>query len=87
VFKNEFEMLDPSTFEYLKPTEKQLADMARMRTATALYASMITQIVPGGADRTYVLRKLRTLAMWCNVAISRNPDGKPRKDEEVTDGD
>ncbi len=75
-------VLDPTTFEYLKPTEKQTADMARMRAATALYASVVQHIVPPGADQTYILRELRGLAMWCNVAISRHADGTPRTDEK-----
>ena len=44
------------------------------------YACELQALLPDGADKTYVLRKLRELAMWNNVAITREPDGTPRKD-------
>lgn len=70
--------MHPSTFAYLKPTEAQLADMEAMRTAAKNYAEAIEQLVPSGPDKTYIQRQLRSLAMWCNVAITRLPDGTPR---------
>ena len=27
---------------------------------------------------TYALRKFREVAMWANIAITRNPDGSPK---------
>ena len=66
-----------STFEYLKPTEDQMALMATMRRASADYASVL-QNLPDGPDKTYIIRKLREVAMWVNIAITRNPDGSPR---------
>ena len=74
--------LHKSVFEYLKPTEKQMAAMDRLRTATAMYASLIENTVPPGADKTYLLRKLREVSMWCNVAITRHADGSPRRDDD-----
>lgn len=70
--------LHDSTFEYLKPTTEQLAQMHAVRTAAAQYARSIDSVVPEGPDKTYILRKLRELAMWVNVAITRNADGTPR---------
>ena len=70
--------LHVSTFEYLKPTEAQLATMAEMREETATYARAIEAHVPDGPDKTYILRKLREVAMWVNAAITRQPDGAPR---------
>lgn len=70
--------LHPSTFEYLKPTDQQLDEMANMHRLTKAYAEAVETYVPQGADRTYALRKLRELAMWLNVAIMRKADGSPR---------
>lgn len=70
--------LHPSTFEYLKPTDEQLKTMALVRNASRLYAEGLDMLLPDGPDKTYVLRKLREIAMWANVAITRNADGTPR---------
>jgi hypothetical protein len=52
-----------------------------MRQASALskgYADDIAGILPDGADKTYVLRRIRETAMWINIAITREDDGSPR---------
>ena len=67
-----------STFEYLKPTDKQIIDMGDARAAAAGYARALDALLPDGSDKTYVLRKVREIAMWANVAITRHPDGSPR---------
>jgi len=67
-----------STFEYLKPTDTQIEQMGVVRAATATYAKVLEAAVPDGPDKTYLLRKLREVAMWANVAITRLPDGTPR---------
>ena len=67
-----------STFEYVKPTDDQLETMGRVRKAAAEFAEVINAELPDGPDKTYILRHLRTTAMWCNVAITRQPDGSPR---------
>jgi hypothetical protein len=72
--------LHPSTFEYLKPTEAQMSDMHGCRKAAKDYASYLENALPDGPDKTYILRKFRELAMWVNVAITRQPDGSPRND-------
>jgi hypothetical protein len=36
--------------------------------------------VPDGPDKTYILRKLREVSMWVNVAITRFSDGAARTD-------
>jgi hypothetical protein len=71
-------MLHESTFEYLKPTETQVKEMAEARQITAEYASYLQDALPDGPDKTYVMRKLREIAMWINVTITRQPDGAPR---------
>lgn len=70
--------MHPSTFEYLKPTDEQVQTMARLRGATRSYADYLEETLPDGADKTYVLRKLRELAMWINVCVTREADGTPR---------
>ena len=67
-----------STFEYLKPTDEQLEQMGTVRKATADYAEVLMATVPDGPDKTYLLRKLREVGMWANVAITRHHDGTPR---------
>jgi hypothetical protein len=67
-----------STFDYLKPTDLQMQDMTEAREAAAVYAAVLDEVVPEGPDKTYLLRKLREVAMWVNVAITREPDGSPR---------
>lgn len=67
-----------STFEYLQPTDAQKADMEVCRKAAADYARTVTAKLPDGPDKTYLLRKFREVAMWANIAITRNADGSPR---------
>ena len=70
--------LHPSTFDYLKPREGQIEVMNALREYTKEYAERIDQALDDGPDKTYILRKLRELAMWVNVALTRHPDGSPR---------
>lgn len=70
--------LDKSTFSYLLPTDDQKDLMGVVRTAAAGYADVLEQALPDGPDKTYALRKLREVAMWANIAITRHPDGSPR---------
>jgi tRNA U34 5-methylaminomethyl-2-thiouridine-forming methyltransferase MnmC len=70
--------LHVSTFEYLKPTPQQMEVMTELRQQFSDFASMLDRVIPGGPDKTYLLRKLREVAMWANIAITRNPDGSPR---------
>jgi hypothetical protein len=67
-----------STFEYLKPTNSQLIIMEYIRKEFAKLASVIEENVPEGPDRIFAIKQLRTAGMWCNVAITRQPDGSPR---------
>lgn len=70
--------LHPSTFEYLKPREAQIEQMALVRQAAKEYCDKLDQILPEGPDKTYIIRAHRSNAMWANVTITRNPDGSPR---------
>ncbi len=67
-----------STYEYLKPTDTQIAAMARVREAARIYGELLEAELPEGPDKTFVIRAHRTNAMWANVAITRHPDGTPR---------
>lgn len=67
-----------STYEYLKPTDDQLARMARVRLAAKVYGEVLEAELPDGPDKTYTIRNHRHSAMWANVAITRHPDGTPR---------
>lgn len=75
-------ILDESTFNYLKPTDQQMLDMANARAAAAEYAASLESLLHDGPDKTYLLRKLREVAMWANIAITRNADGSPREDAD-----
>lgn len=68
-----------STYEYLKPTDEQIAQMGRVRAAAKAYSDVIEKELPDGPDKTFMLRNHRSNAMWANVAITRHPDGAPRE--------
>jgi len=74
--------LHKDTFNYLTPTSMQIARMENARGAATNYASAINALIPDGPDKTYILRKLREVAMWVNVAITRHADGTPRSDND-----
>ena len=76
--------LHESTFEYLKPTDEQLSIMSAARFFTKNYANDIASLLPEGADKTYILRKIREIGMWINVSITREADGTPRSDAIVS---
>ena len=68
-----------SAYQYLKPTDEQIAAMAKVREAAAVYGAVLEEILPDGPDKTFVIRGHRSNAMWANVAITRLPDGTPRE--------
>lgn len=67
-----------STFEYLKPTDDQVACMSRVRLAAKAFNDVLEAELPDGPDKTFTIRNHRSNAMWANVAITRQPDGAPR---------
>jgi hypothetical protein len=71
-------MLHPSTFNYLLPTDAQLELMFDVRAKTTEYARALSLALPDGPDKEYILRKVRELAMWIDVTITREADGRPR---------
>jgi hypothetical protein len=70
--------LHPETFDYLRPTPDQMELMGEARGAAARYAAILDELIPEGPDKTYLLRKLREVAMWANIAITRHSTGAPR---------
>lgn len=68
-----------STFDYLKPTDEQVATMQRVREAAKAFAEVLERELPEGPDKTFSIRNHRTTAMWANIAITRQPDGSPRE--------
>jgi hypothetical protein len=64
-------------FNHLIPTEEQARVMDDLRMAAKAYAERLDRYLPEGPDKTYTLRKLREVAMWANVALTRLPDGTP----------
>jgi hypothetical protein len=72
--------LHKDAFSYLRPTDRQVDMMDELRGGATQYAKLIDIAVPDGPDKTYILRKLREVAMWVNVAITRTTDGSPRSD-------
>jgi hypothetical protein len=71
-------MMHSSTFDYLRPTDAQMDQMARVRILFATFATALNEELPEGPDKTHVLRQLRDCAMWSNVTITRTADGTPR---------
>lgn len=69
--------MHPSTFEYLKPTDEQIAQMAKLREAARVYCDAL-ETLPDGPDKTFIIRAHRANAMWVNVCVTRLPDGTPR---------
>lgn len=67
-----------SAYQYLKPADTQLDQMQAVREAARVYADVLNACIPDGPDKTYLIRKHREVAMWANIAITRNPDGSPR---------
>lgn len=75
--------MHPSTFDYLKPSDPQIDAMSRVREAAKAYAKELEAVLPSGPDKTYAIRKLREVAMWANVAVTRHADGAPRLDDDI----
>ena len=76
--QNTEQIMHISTFEYLKPTDEQLKLMEEARQRAFVYANSMEALIPDGPDKTYMMRKFREVAMWANIALTRNADGSPR---------
>jgi len=80
-------MLHKSVFAFLQPTDDQAVAMNACRAASMDYATVLDKQVPEGPDKTYLMRRLREISMWANVAITRHTDGAPRTNGEERDPD
>ena len=54
--------LHSTTFEYLKPTDGQIEVMNALRWAAKVYADTLDRALDEGADKTYILRRVRETA-------------------------
>ena len=70
--------MDTTTYNYIKPTDEQVARMERVREAAKAFSEVLERELPDGPDKTFVIRNHRTTGMWANVSITRQPDGSPR---------
>lgn len=68
-----------STFDFIQPTLGQKAEMDECRAAAKRYYEVLEAVLPDGPDKNFVIRRLRDIAMWANVAITRHSDGVPRQ--------
>ena len=71
--------LDLSMFEHLKPTNKQKEIMDVLRKEAANYANILNTLLPEGPDKSFIIRQLRTVAMWASVCVTRHSNGAPRQ--------
>lgn len=71
--------LHRTAYDYLRPSDAQIRNMSMARQAARTYSDALEALLPHGADKMYVLRKLREIAMWANTAITRHADGSPRE--------
>jgi len=71
--------MHPTTFDYLRPSDEQIDQMAVVRQAAKEFCDVLEANLPEGPDKTFIIRAHRANAMWANVAITRLPDGTPRQ--------
>lgn len=70
--------LRKSVFDYLKPSDDDLATMNTVRALFKDFTAHLYRLLPDGDDKDFVMRTLRTAAMWANVSITRDDNGAPR---------
>jgi hypothetical protein len=60
-----------STFQYVKPTEEELATMQKFRDK---YEALLTELkeLPSSRGMSIALTKLEESGMWLNKAITHN---------------
>jgi len=67
-----------SIFDDLAPTARQAEAIAQLRAAARLYLETSDRLIPDGADKVMILRRLRDAFLWSLEAIKRHADGSPR---------
>ena len=71
-------------FDYQKPTEKSVAEIATIRQVCKNLAGLIEDVVPFSRERSVAMTKLEEVSMWVNKAICFSQVMSP---EEVTVAD
>lgn len=74
VVERDYRSFDQDTidnwFTYHAPSPAQLVQYREIRTAAKIFAETINRHVPGGADKTAAIRKVREATMTANAAIA-----------------
>lgn len=60
------------------PAPGQIEAMKILNKAAKDYADVILELLEDGADRDYIIRRIREIAMWCNVCVLKHDDGADR---------
>ena len=59
--------------------DKQV-ELQALQEAAHEYASRVLELVPDGADKSYILRKFHEVTMWVQVAVSREMHADKREE-------
>ena len=60
-------------------------DRTHATAARRRQSDVLERELPEGPDKTYLIRKLREVAMWAIVCVTRLPDGTPRDAVKAAD--
>ena len=77
---NEKNWTEPTSYEPVKPDDRQEARIQAIRAAARMFAEAMDKALPTGPDKSHTFRQFRTVVMWANYTISRNADDV--KDDE-----
>lgn len=71
---------EEDVFESVEPNPTQAMQLEAVRKAAKAFGIVLNANMPNGPDKTFAMRTLRTALMWASVAITKNPDGTPRRE-------
>lgn len=72
-------------FAYHRPSTMAVQEQHQdWRNACALLASIATELVPAGRERSLVMTQIEQAMFWGNAAIARTQGSESRIDEEST---
>jgi hypothetical protein len=60
-------------------SDDRQATLQALQEAAHEYVSHIIELVPEGADKTYLMRKFHEVTMWVQVAVSREVHAEKRE--------
>lgn len=72
-----------SLFQYLKPSDAQIKDMAVLREAYLILYQAVNAM-PAGRYKSLAITALEESAMWANKGVTRDSDGTPREGAVVS---